>query len=72
MENTTLKVQLGSNIATLRIKAGLSKSALALISGVSRAYLVAIESGAANPTVDVLNRIANGLNTSVGALFEKA
>lgn len=37
--------------------------------GVSRLYLGNIESGAANPTVDVLERIADGLGTSVSALF---
>ncbi|WP_232501838.1 helix-turn-helix transcriptional regulator [Eggerthella sp. YY7918] len=38
--------------------------------GVSRQYLIDIESGRANPTVDVLERIAGGLDIPIRALFE--
>ena len=69
MGNITLKAQLGANIAELRTRAGLSKTTFALMIGVSRLYLGNIESGAANPTVDVLERMADGLGTSVSALF---
>ena len=54
MGNITLKAQLGANIAELRTRAGLSKTTFALMIGVSRLYLGNLESGAANPTVDVL------------------
>ena len=37
--------------------------------GVSRQYLIDIESGRANPTVDMLERIAGGLDSRVGELF---
>lgn len=47
----------------------MSKTTFALMVGVSRPYLAAIERGAANPTVDVLKRIADGLGASVGELF---
>ena len=47
----------------------MSKTTFALMVGVSRPYLAAIERGTANPTVDVLERIADGLETSVGELF---
>ncbi|RDB63322.1 XRE family transcriptional regulator [Gordonibacter sp. 28C] len=69
MENNTLKAQLGANIAELRTRAGVSKTTFALMVGVSRPYLAAIERGTANPTVDVLKRIADGLGASVGELF---
>lgn len=69
MENNTLKAQLGANIAQLRAETGLSKSTFALMVGVSRQYLVEIECGEANPTVDVLARIASGLDVNVGTLF---
>lgn len=37
--------------------------------GVSRQYLIDIESGRANPTVDMLERIAGGLDIPVVSLF---
>ncbi len=72
MENTSLKTQLGEKIARLRANAGISQSSFALMVGVSRQYLIDIESGRANPTVDMLERIAGGLDTAVGVLFEDA
>ena len=59
-----------SNIARLRASANVSQTSFALMVGVSRKYLIDIESGKANPTVDMLERIAGGLDTTVGQLFE--
>ena len=70
MENTSLKTQLGTNIARLRAEVGVSQTSFALMVGVSCKYLIDIESGKANPTVDMLERIAGGLDTTVGSLFE--
>lgn len=70
MENTSLKTQLGTNIARLRSEANVSQTSFALMVGVSRKYLIDIESGKANPTVDMLERIAGGLDTTVGRLFD--
>lgn len=70
MENTSLKTQLGTTIARLRSEFGVSQASFALMVGVSRKYLIDIESGKANPTVDMLERIAGGLGTTVGRLFE--
>lgn len=70
MENTSLKTQLGTNIARLRASANVSQTSFALMVGVSRKYLIDIESGKVNPTVDMLERIAGGLDTTVGQLFE--
>lgn len=66
MENTSLKTQLGTNIARLRSEANVSQTSFALMVGVSRKYLIDIESGKANPTVDMLG----GLDTTVGRLFD--
>ena len=48
----------------------MSQNSFALMVGVSRKYLIDIEGGKANPTVDMLERIASGLDTTVGRLFE--
>ena len=70
MENTSLKTQLGDNIARLRVEAGITQCSFALMVVVSRQYLIDIENGRANPTVDMLERIAGGLDTPVGKLFQ--
>lgn len=44
----------------------MSQTSFALMVGVSRKYLIDIEGGKANPTVDMLERIASGLDTTVG------
>ncbi|WP_080798900.1 helix-turn-helix domain-containing protein [Arabiibacter massiliensis] len=69
MENTSLKTQLGAKIARLRSGNGISQGTFALMVGVSRKYLIDIEGGRANPTVDMLERIAGGLDTTVADLF---
>lgn len=71
MENTALKTQLGSNISRLRNEASLSQETLALMVGISRQYLIEIETGRANPTVTVLQRLADGLDVSVACFFEE-
>lgn len=48
----------------------MSQTSFVLMVGVSRKYLIDIEGGKANPTVDMLERIASGLDTTVGQLFE--
>lgn len=70
MENISLKIQLGANIARLRLDAGISQEAFALMVGLSRQYLINIENGRANPTVDILERIAGGFDTKVSQLFQ--
>ena len=47
MQNTSLKTQLGTNIARLRSGANVSQTSFALMVGVSRKYLIDIESGKA-------------------------
>ena len=69
MENTSLKTQVGAKVARLRNAAGISQASFALMVGVSRQYLIDIESGKANPTVDMLGRIAGGLDVPVRDLF---
>ncbi|OUO89684.1 transcriptional regulator [Gordonibacter sp. An230] len=69
MENASLKTQLGARIARLRTAMGLSQTTFALMVGISRQYLIDIEKGEANPTVDMLERIAGGFDVPVGELF---
>ncbi len=70
MEKTQLKTIVGENIKDLRIAAGHSRSSFSLMVGISRQYLINIETGRANATVDVLEKVANGLAVPVVQLFE--
>lgn len=52
-----------------REQAGLSLSDLASASGVSRGYLHLLERGDNNPTIDVVQKLADGLGMSITDLF---
>jgi transcriptional regulator with XRE-family HTH domain len=54
-------VKLGRVIRRLRTERGISQEGLAAISGVDRTFMGAIERGEANPSFEVLQRIASGL-----------
>ncbi|MCJ2070978.1 helix-turn-helix domain-containing protein [Methylobacterium sp. J-030] len=57
------------NLRRLRGERGLSQEVLAVDSGVAAPYLSGIERGVANPTVDVLDRLAEALGVEVDALL---
>ena len=72
MENNAIKVQMGQAIRRLREKERLSQERLALMTGISRQYLIKIEHGVANPTVELLYRIACGLGTKMTRILDEA
>lgn len=57
------------NIRRLRVARDLSSEALAADAGIDRAYMSEIERGLANPTIDMLERIAVVLSVDVGEFF---
>ena len=57
------------NVRRLRVERGVSAEALAAQSGVDRAYVSRIERTLANPTVDILERLASVLGVEVADLF---
>jgi transcriptional regulator with XRE-family HTH domain len=57
------------NVRRLRILRGISSERLAAESDVDRAYVSRIERGVANPTVDVLARLAKVLEVEIAELF---
>lgn len=59
----------GRNVRRLRVAQGISQERLAYDSGVDRSYLGGMERGEANPTVDVLERLAETLGVGLGELF---
>lgn len=57
------------NLRRLRVERGISQEKLAADAGVDRAYLGGLERQTENPTVDLLDKIANALSLSVSELF---
>lgn len=59
----------GLNVRRIRVAQGISQERLAFDAGVDRSYLGGMERGEANPTVDVLDRLAGTLNVPISELF---
>jgi len=60
---------IGSRIKSLRMESGLSQEQLALKSDITTVYLGQIERNEKNPTVKLVERIANALGLSLSELF---
>jgi XRE family transcriptional regulator, aerobic/anaerobic benzoate catabolism transcriptional regulator len=67
-----LLARLGSRLRSRREARGLSLAELARRAGVSRRYLTEAEAGRANPSVVVLARLAESLESTPAALLEEA
>jgi transcriptional regulator with XRE-family HTH domain len=62
---------LGRVIRRLRTERGISQEGLAAISGIDRTFMGEIERGEANPSFDVLQRIASGLTVRLSELIRQ-
>ncbi len=66
---TMVDEELGQRLKRQRARSGLSLADLAESTGISKTYLVRLESDvAANPSLDVLRRIAQAMDTTVADL----
>ena len=61
----------GQVIRELRVRRGISQEALSGFAGIARSHLTMIESGAKNPNVDTLWRIAEALDMPLSALIRR-
>jgi putative transcriptional regulator len=68
-ERRTSREILNGNLIFERARARLSQAALAEAAGVTRQTISEIERGVANPTLDVIERIANALGVGADRLF---
>jgi transcriptional regulator with XRE-family HTH domain len=57
------------NVRRLRVLRGISSETLAEEAGVDRSYVSRVERGIANPTIDVLERVAGRLGVEMAELF---
>jgi transcriptional regulator with XRE-family HTH domain len=65
-----LNARFGRTIRALRTVAGYSQEGFADALGVHRTYMGTLERGDANPTLDMIARIARGLHLTLTKLFE--
>lgn len=63
-------IQLGMRIKFLRKEKKMSQLDLSLESGVNKNYISDLEKGRRNPSMLVLERIANALNVDLATLFK--
>ncbi len=68
---SSLSKQLGTCIRDLRLDIGLSQVEFGEKCGFYQTYLSRVERGLANPTINALEVIANGLGLSVFELFDR-
>jgi transcriptional regulator with XRE-family HTH domain len=57
------------NVRRLRVLRGISSETLGANAGIDRSYMSRMERGIANPTIDVLERIAGVLEVEIAELF---
>lgn len=71
MKNSSgIKTRFGGHLKKLRVQAGFSQEAFADKCGLDRTYISGIERGVRNPTLEVINVIAKGLEINIKTLFE--
>lgn len=59
------------NLRRIRVSRGLSQEKLAVDAGIDRAYLGGIERQTENPSLELLDRLADTLQVELSALVEK-
>lgn len=69
MKQGSINKLLGARIRTLRLARGWSQEELGERANLDRTYVSGVERGVRNPTVTVLEALANGLNVHIAALF---
>lgn len=65
-----VRQRLAANVRRLREDTGLSQEKFALEHGIDRTYVSAIERGRRNPTVVVVERLANAFGVDVVELLK--
>jgi transcriptional regulator with XRE-family HTH domain len=65
------RLKLGARIRSKREAAGISVRKFSLMVGIHRNYITRIELGRANPSIEILKKIAHGLETDVSELIRE-
>ena len=64
-------IRLGAALCRRRAQRGMTARAISEMAKVSPSYLSEIEAGAANPSWDVLDRIAKALGTKLSVVIQE-
>ena len=65
-----VRQRLASNLRRLRLKKGWSQERFADEAGIHRTYISDLERGTRNPTITVVEKIAQSLGTTIGSLLD--
>ncbi|MBR3223983.1 MAG: helix-turn-helix transcriptional regulator [Atopobiaceae bacterium] len=65
-----IRMRLGARIHELRVAKGLSQYRFSKMIGMDRTYLISVEKGRRNVSIDNLSKISQGLGVRLSALFE--
>lgn len=65
-----VKQRLAANLRRIRKEQGLSQEQFALEHDIDRTYISGIERGVRNPTITVVEKIANALGVTIGELLD--
>lgn len=69
-QSDQIKSLFGQRVKQLRLQSGMSQEVFADKCGLDRTYVSGIERGVRNPTLEVINVLANGLNVKLDILFQ--
>lgn len=69
MADRDIRIRTGLRIKELRDQAGMSQESFAWSIGMARSYLAEVETGKRNVSLINLERIASGLDVSLGEFF---
>jgi transcriptional regulator with XRE-family HTH domain len=64
------QVEFGDRVRARRQELGLSQEALALDAHINRTYIASLEAGRRNPSLDLIVRLARGLDVDAADLVE--
>ncbi len=70
IDKLNINVEMGKRIEYLRKQKKFTQEELAFRSNINKNYLCDIEKGRRNPTLIILNKIANGLEITLEELFK--
>ncbi len=65
------RARIAWHLRRLRVEQGISQENLAVDAQVDRGYVSGIERGTFNPTIDIIERLANALAVDIAELFQE-
>lgn len=71
MPNSSLRHRFGHRVRELRLATGMNQEEFADRCGFARTYMSRIETGGANPSLDAIQTLADGLKIDLASLFKE-